>query len=71
MLTKHFPGATFFTPIFLIQEILFNSSLLTHPVSFAILMVIGIIYHAAFVVVLQNVSPEARKLYPEAFKTAS
>ena len=69
MLTQNLSAATSFTPFFLIQ-FLFDSRISTQPVVFAVLMVFGIIYHVAFVVVVKNISEEARKLYPQAFKTA-
>ena len=70
MLTQYLPAATSFAPFFIMQEIMFNSKFSTFPVAFAVLMVIGIIYHIAFVVVVKNLTEEAKRFYPQAFKVA-
>jgi hypothetical protein len=71
MLTQNLPAASLITPVFIAQELMFNSNVSSYPVAFAILLLTGIIYHTAFVVVVENLTAEARKLYPQAFKTAS
>jgi len=71
MLTQNLPGTTLITPFFIMQELFSDNTLSKYPLAFSILMVIGVIYHAAFIVVVKNVSDEARKLYPQAFKLAS
>lgn len=71
MLTQNLPASMLFTPIFFGQQLLFEREIVSHPVIFSVLMVTGIIYHAAFIVVVNDVTSEAKKLYPEAFKIAS
>jgi hypothetical protein len=72
MLTQNLPGATLITPFFIIQDLFYTDTPLSrYPVAFSILMVIGIIYHAAFIFVIKKVSDEARELYPQAFRAAS